>query len=56
MQNYVRRRKLPTYAKALHIANEETSFVFMDLATHAPDGPQALVPGDTSFIAALKGK
>ena len=53
VQNYVRRRKPPTYAKALHIANEETSFVLMDLATHAPGGLQAPVPGDTSFIAAL---
>ena len=44
----------PTYAKALHVANEETSFVLMDLATHAPGGLQAPTPGDTSFIAALK--
>ena len=55
VQNYVRQRKPPTYAKALHIANEETSFILMDLATHAPGGLQAPVPGDTSFIAALKG-
>ena len=46
VQNCVRRRKPPTYAKALHIANEETSFVLMDLVTHAPGGLQAPVPGD----------
>ena len=56
VQNYVRRRKPPTYAKALHIANKETSFILMDLATHAPGGLQAPVPGDTSFIAALKAR
>ena len=56
VQNYVRRRKPPTYSKALHVANEETSFVLMDLATHAPGRLQAPIPGDTSFIAALKGK
>ena len=56
VQNYVRRRKPPTYAKALHIANEETSFILMDLATHAPGGLQAPMPGDTSFIAALKAR
>ena len=41
VQNYVRRRKLTTYAKALSIANEETSFALMDIATHAPGGWQA---------------
>ena len=56
VQNYVCRRKPPTYTKALHIANEETSFILMDLATHAPSGLQAPIPGDTSFIAALKAK
>ena len=54
VQNYVRRRKPPTYTKALHIANEETSFILMDLATHAPGGFQAPTPGDNSFVAALK--
>ena len=32
VQNYVCRRKPPTYTKALHIANEETSFILMNLA------------------------
>ena len=45
VQNYVRRRKPPTYTKALHIANEETSFILMDLATHAPGGFQARSQG-----------
>ena len=45
VQNYVRRRKPPTYTKALHIANEETSFILMDLATHAPGGFQAPTQG-----------
>ena len=48
VQNHVRHRKPTTYAKALNVANEETSFVLMDLATHAPGGLQALTPGDTS--------
>ena len=52
VQNHVRRRKPTTYAKALSIANEETSFVLMDIATHAPGGLQAPVPGDNSFITA----
>ena len=56
VQNYIRRRKPPTYAKALHIANEETSFILMNFATHAPGGLQAPMPGDTNFIAALKGQ
>ena len=56
VQNYVRCWKPPTYAKALHVANEETSLVLMDLATHAPGGLQAPTPGDTSFIAALKAR
>ena len=56
VQNYVHRRKPPTYTKALHIANDETSFILMDLATHAPSSLQAPIPGDTSFIAALKAK
>ena len=54
VQNHVRRRKLATYAAALVAAKEETSFVLMDIATHAPGGVQAPTPGDTSFIAALK--
>ena len=54
VQNHVRRREPTTYAAALAAANEETSFVLMDLATHAPGGLQAPMPGDTSFIAALK--
>ena len=45
VQNHVRRRKPSTYAAALAAANEETSFVLMDLATHAPGGLQAPVPG-----------
>ena len=56
VQNHVRRRKPPTYAKALSIGNEETSFVLMDIATHAPGGLQAPVPGDNSFIAAVHAK
>ena len=55
-QNHVRRRKPTTYAVALEAANEETSFVLMDLATHAPGGLQAPTPGDTSFITALRGR
>ena len=54
VQNYVRLRKPPTYTKALHIANEETSFILMDIATHAPGGFQAPIPGDNSLVAALK--
>ena len=50
VQNHVRRSKLLTYADALAAANEETSFILMDLATQAP------VPGDTSFIAALRAR
>ena len=45
-----------TYAAALAAANEETSFVLMDLATHAPGGVQAPTPGDTSFVAAFGAK
>ena len=56
VQNHVGRRKPATYAAALAASNEETSFVLMDLATHAPGGLQAPMPGDTSFIAALKGR
>ena len=56
VQNYVRCRKPPMYAKALHIANEETSFILMDLATHAPGGLQAPMPRDTSVIAVLKAQ
>ena len=56
VQNHVRRRKPLTYTAALAAANKETSFVLMDLATHAPGGVQAPTPGDTSFIAALKAR
>ena len=56
VQNYVRRRKPATYAKALSITNVETSFVLMDIATHAPGRLQAPVPGDNSFIATLRAK
>ena len=56
VQNYVRRRKPTTYGSALHIANEETSFILMDLATHAPGGIQAPLPGDHSFIAAMRAR
>ena len=56
VQNHVRRRKPTTYAAALVAVNEETPFVLMDLATYAPGGLQAPTPGDTSFIAALKGR
>ena len=56
VQNHVRKRKPLTYAAALAAANEETSFVLMDLATQAPGGVQAPIPGDTSFIAALKAR
>ena len=56
VRNQVCRRKPATYAAALAAANEETSFVLMDLATHAPGGLQAPTPGDTSFIAALKAR
>ena len=54
VQNHVCRRKPVTYAAALAAAIEETSFVIMDLATHAPGGVQAPVLGDTSFITAMK--
>ena len=54
VQNHVRRRKPLTYAAALAAANEETSFVLMDLVTHAPGGVQAPIRGDTSFIATLR--
>ena len=54
VQNHVHRRKPLTYAAALAAANEETSFVLMDLASHAPGGVQAPTPGDTSFITAIK--
>ena len=54
VQNYVRRRKPENFEKALEIANEETSFVLMDLATHAPGGLQQPLPGDSSYIAALR--
>ena len=56
VQNYVRRRKPTTFGSALHIANEETSFILMDLATHAPGGIQAPLPGDHSFIAAMRAR
>ena len=56
VQNHVKRRKPLTYAAVLVAANEETSFILMDLATHAPGGVQAPTPGDTSFIAALKAR
>ena len=56
VQNHMRRRKPVTYSAALAAANEETSFVLMDLATHAPGGVQAPTPGDTSFIAAMKAQ
>ena len=56
VQNHVRRRKPLTYSAALAAANEETSFVLMDLTTHAPGGVQAPIPGDTSFIATLKAR
>ena len=56
VQNHVLRMMPPTYANALSIANEETSFMLMDIATHAPGGLQAPVPGDNSFIAALRPK
>ena len=54
VQNNVRRRKPESFEKALEIANEETSFVLMDLATHAPGGLQQPLPGDSSYIAALQ--
>ena len=50
------RRKPLTYAAALAAANEETSFVLMDLATHAPGGVQAPTPGNTSFIATVRAR
>ena len=56
VQNHVRCRKPTTYAKALNVANEETSFILMDLAAHATGRLQAPTPGDTSFIATLKGR
>ena len=56
VQSHVRRRKLATYAAALVAGHEETSFVLMDLATHTTGGLQVPTPGDTSFIAALKGR
>ena len=45
-----------TYAKALSIANEETSFALMDIVTHAPCGLQAPVSGDNRFIATIRAK
>ena len=54
VQNHVRRRKPLTYAAVLAAANKETSFILMDLVTHAPGGVQAPTLGDTSFIAALR--
>ena len=56
VHNYVHQRKPTTYAKALSIANEETSFVLMDIARYAPGGLRAPVPGDNSFIATLRAK
>ena len=56
VQNYVCQKKPTTYAKAISIPNEETSFVLMDIAMHAPGGLQAPVPGDNSFIATLCAK
>ena len=56
VQNHVCRQKPTTYAKPLNIANEKISLVLMDLATHAPGGLQAPTPGDTSFIATIKGR
>ena len=56
VQNYARRRKPTTYGSALHIVNEETSFILMDLATHAPGDIQAPLPGDHSFIAAMRAR
>ena len=55
VQNHVRRRKPTSFDAALEIANEETSFVLMDLATHAPGGLQQPLPGDSSYIATLRG-
>ena len=54
VQNYVRRRKPSSFEEALEIANEETSFVLMDLATHAPGGLQQPLPGDSTFVASLR--
>ena len=56
VQNHVRRRKPTIYAEALHMAQEETSFVLMDAVTHAPGGPQQPMPGDNSFVGAIKGR
>ena len=55
VQNHVRCRNPETYAKALNIVNEETSFILIDLATHAPGGLQAPMLGDSSLVAFLRG-
>ena len=43
------------YSDALDCAQEETSFILMDTITHAPGGPQQPLPGDASFIRAIRG-
>ena len=55
VQNHVRRRKPLTYAVALAAANEETSFVLMDLATHAPGRVQAPTLGGHQLHCCLEG-
>ena len=56
VQNFVRRRKPGTFEDALDVATEETSFVLLDIASHAPGGLQQPTPGDTSVIAALNSR
>ena len=56
VQNFVRRRKPRTFAEALTIAAEETSFVLLDLASHTPGGLQQPTQSDTSVLASIDSK
>ena len=56
VQNHVRRRKPAKYSDALNVAQEETAFVLMDAVTHSPNGPQQPMPGDGSFIGAIRAR
>ena len=56
VQNHVRRRKPAKYTDVLNVAQEETAFVLMDAVTHSPSGPQQPMPGDGSFIGALRAR
>ena len=56
VQNHVRRRKPTKYSDALDFAQEETSFSLIDNITHSPGGPQQPVPGDSSFVGAIRNR